>query len=75
MIGSNICFKGVIWKIIPKLSLRLFLSATLITVTVLKIEQFCIFVKDSHEMANSVDPEFHSLLAGPRSAVGRAPDS
>ena len=63
MMGSNISFKGVLWKIIPKLSLSPLLSGAMITVTVLKIEQFCICVKDSHEMANGVDPEFHSLLS------------
>ena len=57
MLGHNICFEGVIWKIIPKLSCLPFLSRAL----QLSIEQtvktlitlhecrttYCIYLKDS----------------------------
>ena len=52
-----------------------------ITITVLKVHWFVVFnevmpLKDADRMANSVDHDQSATKgAGPRSAIGRAPDS
>ena len=65
MMGHNICFKGVIWKIIPKLSFLPFLSGALTYMELLTAFKSYVPNRNNHAVYRvlEIKPVFQYQLA------------